>query len=138
MSRKRPWTFSWTISLLAAVHRWPEVQNAPHNAPSTARSSLASSMTIMGFFPPISHEISFSRPAHSFASFSPTALDPVKGAPAVPGWLARYSPVASPVPWTRFSTPMSYWIFQAVPKRYRLLDALAELDEILAVFPAMR
>jgi len=26
---------------------------------------------------------------------------------------------------------MSYWIFQADPKRYRLLDALAELDEIL-------
>lgn len=52
-------TFLCTIILEAAVQRWPVVPKAPQRIPSTAKSRLASSMTMMGFFPPSSRPIFF-------------------------------------------------------------------------------
>src|ERR1039457_6644344 len=46
----------WMMMRLVAVQRWPVVPNAPHSAPSSARSRLASSSTIIGFLPPSSSE----------------------------------------------------------------------------------
>src|SRR5437899_7887378 len=49
-------TRSCTTRRLVAVQRWPVVPNAPHSAPSRARSRSASSMTSIAFLPPISSE----------------------------------------------------------------------------------
>ncbi len=46
------YTFPWTINRLVAVHLWPAVPKAPKSTPSMARSMLASSIIISGFFPP--------------------------------------------------------------------------------------
>lgn len=52
-------TFLWTMILEAAVHLWPVVPKAPQRMPSTAKSKSASSMTMIGFFPPNSKPIFF-------------------------------------------------------------------------------
>src|SRR5579859_6860460 len=68
----------WTATRLAAVQRWPVVPNPPQTAPSTARSRLASSMTMMIFLPPISRLQCLKDGAQASAISRPTAVEPVK------------------------------------------------------------
>ena len=76
-STSRSWTASWTISRLVAVQRWPEVPKAPQSAPSTARSRLASSMTISAFLPPHSSDTRLPVRPHSAATCLPVSVEPV-------------------------------------------------------------
>ena len=62
---------------LVAVQRCPVVPNAPHSAPSSASSRLASSSTIIGFLPPSSSEQRLKVFAHFGPTIRPTAVDPV-------------------------------------------------------------
>ena len=60
------------------MHRWPEVPNAPHSTPSTARSRSASSIIITTFLPPISSEQILSFAAAAWPTMRPTSVEPVK------------------------------------------------------------
>src|SRR5712691_6753709 len=70
-------TPSWTITRLAAVQRWPDVPKPPQTAPSTARSSRASSITRITFFPPISSDTFLPSAAQIVATVRPTSVEPV-------------------------------------------------------------
>ena len=97
---------SWTTTRLAAVQRCPVVPKPPHRQPSTARSRLASSITMMTFLPPISRWTFLNVGAHGLVD-QPAGRgrsgerddarrpdEPTSGAPA---------PAPSPV--TRLTTP---------------------------------
>ena len=77
-STNSPYTFLWTATRLAAVQRWPVVPKPPHTAPSTARSRLASSITMMMFLPPISRWHFLKVGAHAWLTMRPTSVEPVK------------------------------------------------------------
>ena len=72
-------TDSCTIAVPRDVQRWPAVPNPPNSAPSTARSTSASSITTIGFLPPSSRHGDCRWRPHSSPICEPTALeDPVK------------------------------------------------------------
>src|SRR2546425_1560748 len=70
-------TRSCTTRRLVAVQRWPVVPNAPHSAPSRARSRSASSMTSIAFLPPISSERRLCIRPHVAPMTDPVSVDPV-------------------------------------------------------------
>src|SRR5947208_10017557 len=61
----------------AAVQRCPAVPKAPHSAPSTARSTSASSMTMITFLPPISRWTCLNCGAQAMEISRPTSVEPV-------------------------------------------------------------
>src|SRR5258708_3924628 len=67
-----------TAMRLAAVQRCPVVPNPPQIAPSTARSRLASSITMMMFLPPISRLQCLNSGAHASPMSRPTTREPLK------------------------------------------------------------
>ena len=97
--------FPSTMTRLAAVHRCPVVPKAPQSTPSTARSILASSMTIMGFLPPSSSETLFMSLPDSDSIHLPVSSDPVKDMAFTFLLLTRAAPASLPTPVTRFMTP---------------------------------
>src|SRR6266436_5327288 len=90
---------------LAAVQRWPVVPKPPQMAPSTARSRLASSITMMMFLPPISRLQCLNSGAHASAMSRPTAVEPVKLTTGTARCSANGAPALGPLPLTRFTTP---------------------------------
>ena len=70
-------TFSCTMTLLAAVQRCPVVPKAPQTTPSTARSISASSIMMIGFLPPSSSDTRFMSLAHSPIIHFPVSRLPV-------------------------------------------------------------
>src|SRR4051794_12074353 len=102
------YTDSCTIAVPSDVQRCPAVPNPPNSAPSTARSTSASSITTIGFLPPSSRHGDWMWRPHSSPILEPTALDPVKPTLSTsPRPSASSSPanVSAPDAWTTFSTP---------------------------------
>ncbi len=102
------WIDSWTIAVPSDVQRWPAVPKPPNSAPSTARSTSASSITTIGFLPPSSRHGDWTWRPHSSPILEPTALEPVKPTLSTsPSSSALSSPpnVAAPSACTRLSTP---------------------------------
>jgi hypothetical protein len=66
-----------TWKRLAAVHAWPTLRIFAWTAPSTARSTSASSKTTNGAFPPSSIDVRSTRWADCSISRCPTAVEPV-------------------------------------------------------------
>ena len=60
------------------MQRWPVVPKPPQMAPSTARSRLASSITMMMFLPPISRWHFLNVGAQAMLTMRPTSVEPVK------------------------------------------------------------
>ena len=90
------------------VHRCPAVPKPPNSAPSTARSTSASSITTIGFLPPSSRHGDCTWRPQSSPIFEPIALDPVKPTLSTrpsSSAASRPSNVSGPEAWTRFSTP---------------------------------
>ena len=91
------------------VQRWPAVPKPPNSAPSTARSTSASSITTIGFLPPSSRHGDCRWRPQSSPIFEPTALEPGE-ADLVDQTLVR-APARGPrtcprpTPGTTFSTP---------------------------------
>src|SRR5580704_17424775 len=75
-----------TATRLAAVQRCPLVPKPPQTAPSTAKSRLASSMTMMVFLPPISRWHGLNVGAQAWLTIRPVSVDPVKLTAATLGW----------------------------------------------------
>src|SRR5260370_443795 len=90
---------------LAAVQRCPVVPKPPQMAPSTARSRLASSITMMMFLPPISRLQCLNSGAQASAISRPTAVEPVKLITGTSTCCAKGAPAFGPLPLTRFTTP---------------------------------
>src|ERR1700689_1542870 len=91
---------------LVAVQRCPVVPKAPHNAPSSASSRLASSSTIMGFLPPSSSEQCLKLLAAICPMMRPTADDPVKETARTSACSASGVPTSGPYPVTMLTTPL--------------------------------
>src|SRR5579862_1439316 len=91
---------------LVAVQLWPVVPKPPHNPPSMARSRLASSSTIMGFFPPNSSEQCLKLFAAVCPTIFPTALDPVSEIAFTSGCSVSGVPTLVPNPDTMLTTPL--------------------------------
>ena len=69
------YTDSCTIAVPSDVQRCPAVPKPPNSAPSTARSTSASSITTIGFLPPSSRHGDWTWRPHSSPIFEPTALE---------------------------------------------------------------
>src|SRR5882724_11313458 len=91
---------------LVAVQRCPVVPKAPHNPPSMAKSRLASSSTIMGFFPPSSREQCLKLLAAVVPIVRPTADDPVNEMARTSGCSSSGAPASGPKPVIILITPL--------------------------------
>src|SRR5215208_1868716 len=101
-------TVSCTITVPSDVQRWPAVPKPLNSAPSTARSSSASSMTTSGFLPPSSRHGDCRWRPHRAPISRPTSDEPVKPTLSTRrSSRARSRPanVCAPSARTRFSTP---------------------------------
>ncbi len=87
------------------MQRWPLVPNAPQIAPSTASSRFASSMTMIGFLPPISRWTCLNDGAHASLIARPTDVEPVKETTFTRGSLRSGFPTFEPEPVTTLKTP---------------------------------
>src|SRR5207253_1917080 len=116
----------------AAVQRCPAVPNAPHSAPSTARSTSASSITMMMFLPPISRCTCLNCGAHATEMSRPTSVEPVNEMTATFGCRSIGSPTSRPPPVTTLNTPFAGHQEGHVD---RFLDVAARLLEHLSHFP---
>src|SRR6266404_947931 len=99
------YTLLWTARRLAAVQRCPVVPNPPQTAPSTAKSRLASSITMMMFLPPISKLQCLKSGAQVFEMTRPTSVDPVKLTTGTSLLAVNAAPTVDPLPPTRLTTP---------------------------------
>src|SRR5438046_406623 len=97
-------TRSCTTRRLVAVQRWPVVPNAPHSAPSRARSRSASSMTSIAFLPPISSERRLCIRPHVAPMTDPVSVDPVNETTGTSGCSTIALPTTEPSPWTSCTT----------------------------------
>src|SRR6266849_2301302 len=104
-STKSLYKLLWTATRLAAVQRCPLVPKPPQTAPSTAKSRLASSITMMMFFPPISRLQCLNSGAQVCEMTRPTSVEPVKLTTGTSRFPAMVAPTRDPLPLTKFSTP---------------------------------
>ncbi len=88
-----------------AVQRWPLVPNAPQIAPSTASSRFASSITMIGFLPPISRWTCLNEGAHASLIARPTDVEPVNETTFTRGSFRSGFPTFEPEPVTTLKTP---------------------------------
>ena len=100
------WTPFCTMIRLVAVQRRPVVPIAPLRVPTTARSRLASSSTIIGFLPPNSSEQCLKLWAAMLPTIRPTAEDPVRDTARTSGCSAIGVPTSAPNPVTMLITPL--------------------------------
>ncbi len=70
-------TRSCTKRRSTEMQSWPLLENIARSAPSTARSTSASSSTTIAFLPPSSIELGTSRSAACDATWRPTSVLPV-------------------------------------------------------------
>src|SRR5450759_2183824 len=98
-------TFLCTRSREDAVQRWPLVPKAPQIDPSTASSRFASSITMIGFLPPISRWTCLNVGAHASLIVCPTAVEPVNETTLTRGSLRSGMPTFEPLPVTTLKTP---------------------------------
>src|SRR6266567_3753157 len=90
---------------LVAVQRWPVVPNPPQRPPSTARSRLSSSSTIIGFLPPSSSEQCLKLLAAVAPTIFPTAEEPVSEIGRTVVGSVSGVPTSVPKPVTTLMTP---------------------------------
>ena len=105
-----------TISRDEAVQRWPVEKKAPFRQAATARSRSASSITSIGFLPPISSCSFFMPSAPARAIMRPVWAEPVKEIAAMSGWATIARPTTEPGPMTRLKMPggqPSSWMMRA-------------------------
>ena len=95
----------WTISLRSDVQRWPVVPAAANNAPRTASSISASSITTMALLPPSSSSDLPSRCATFVPTCLPIRTDPVAEMSGSRLSLTIASPTGSTSPMARLNTP---------------------------------
>src|SRR6267143_5552137 len=95
------YTLLCTATRLAAVHRCPDVPKPPQTAPSTAKSRLASSMTMMMFLPPISKLQCLKSGAQVFEMTRPISVDPVKLTTGTSLFAVNAAPTVDQLPPTR-------------------------------------
>src|SRR6266496_286673 len=120
---------------LVAVQRCPVVPNAPHNAPSMARSRLASSSTIMGFLPPSSSEQCLKLLAAVVPIIRPTADEPVNEIARTSGCYSRGAPVSGPKPVTILMTPLGSPASASTRTRLKVERGVSWAGLITQVFP---
>ena len=122
------------------VQRCPAVPKPPNSAPSTARSTSASSITTIGFLPPSSRHGDCRWRPHSSPIFEPTALEPVKPTlstrPLLERALEARERLRRPSAWTTLSTPPGTppaWksLASASPSAARVLGRLPD-DRVAA------
>src|SRR5919108_457179 len=77
------------------AHTWPQFENAPQRAPSTARPRLASARTSIGSLPPSSSVTGRRSSAQAMPTRRPTAVEPVNTTFATPGARTSASPRSS-------------------------------------------
>ena len=87
------------------MQRWPVVPKAPQTAPSTARSTSASSMTRIAFLPPISRCSRLNVGAQACEIRRPTSVEPVYETTFTSGCWTSGSPTSPPEPMTTLKTP---------------------------------
>src|SRR5260370_32068213 len=104
-STKSLYKLLWTATRLAAVQRCPLVPKPPQTAPSTAKSKLASSITMMMFFPPISRLQCLNSGAQVSEMTRPTTVQPVKLTTRTSRFPPRVGPSLDPLPLASFTTP---------------------------------
>src|SRR6185503_5055799 len=76
-----------------------------HKQPSTARSRLASSITMMTFLPPISRCTFLNDGAAWLETVRPTSVDPVNETTRTASLTSSALPTSAPPPVTRLTTP---------------------------------
>src|SRR5437879_9676278 len=123
---------------LVAVQRWPVVPDAPHNAPSIARSKFASSRTIMGFLPPSSSEQCLKFLAAVVLIVRPTALDPVNEIARTSGCSSSGAPASGPNPATIFTTPFGTPASASTRTRLKVESGVSWAGLITQVLPHTR
>ena len=89
-----------TVMRLVAVQRLRVVLTAPHSAPSTASSRLASSSTMMTFLPPISRQACLKVCEQASETRRPISVEPVKETTRTLSCFIMGSPTSPPVPVT--------------------------------------
>ncbi len=87
------------------MQRWPLVPNAPQIAPSTASSRFASSITMIGFLPPISRCTCLNDGAQASLIARPTDVEPVNETTFTRGSFRSGFPTFEPEPVTTLKTP---------------------------------
>src|SRR5579884_3659499 len=123
---------------LAAVQRWPVVPNPPQRQPSTARSRLASSRTMITFLPPISRLQCLKAEAQDSETLRPTAVDPVNETSRTSGSAASGWPTSLPLPVTRLTTPGGAPASWRMWTRFQQLRGVSEAGLITTVSPQTR
>ena len=96
---------SWTYTLSAQLHTWPELITREATIAFAASSKSASSKTIAGAFPPSSSETLVMLSAAAFITSCPAARLPVKLTKPTLGWDANLFPTTDPRPCIIFNTP---------------------------------
>ena len=113
----------------------------------TAKSRLASSMTIIGSLPPNSRvTLLISRPATSITCL-PISVEPVKAMRRTRGFFSNSSPTVLPGPVTTLTTPLGK-VFCCFPSPYvafwicsiqsRVASGVVEAGLMIIVFPAAK
>src|SRR5215469_2115555 len=120
---------------LVAVQRCPVVPNAPQRAPSMARSRLASSSTIIGFFPPSSSEQCLKLLAAIPPTIRPTSDDPVNDTARTSEWSARGVPTIDPYPVTMLITPFGSPASSSARTKLNVDNGVSCAGLITQVFP---
>src|SRR3989338_1560548 len=118
-----------------AVHRWPLVAKAPHNAAVTAKSRSASSITICAFLPPISNEQRFKSFPQVEAIHDPTSDEPVNDTKEMSLCCASGAPASLPKPVTTFMTPAGNPASAKISANNKLMSGVSSAGFNTTVFP---
>ena len=106
--------------------------------PSAASSRSAWRETTAGFLPPISTIVGFGKSFENVRKRSiPTAYEPVKTIPSMPGFSRSSAPTVSPGPMTRLITPSGTPASRYAWIRLTADIGAAELGLRMAALPAM-
>src|SRR2546428_805745 len=119
----------------AAVQGCPVVPNPPQIAPSTAKSRLASSITIMTFLPPISRQTCLNVSAQAFETWRPTSVEPVKDTTRTSECVIKAWPTSPPPPATKFTTPRGTPASSRTFTRLYIESGVSVAGFITTVFP---
>src|SRR6185437_15398810 len=120
---------------LVAVQRWPVVPNPPQIPPSMARSRLASSRTIIGFFPPSSSEQCLKFCAAAAPTMRPTSEEPVKDTASTKAFSTIGAPASGPNPVTMLMTPFGNPASTSARTKLKVESGVSSAGLITQVLP---
>ena len=136
-STNSAYTFRCTATRLAAVQRCPVVPNPPQTAPSTARSSRASSITMMMFLPPISRWQCLKAGAQASDTLRPTSVEPVNDTMWTSLSPMSGAPTCVPPPVTMLTTPLGRPASSRAWIRFTTESGVSDAGLITTVLPTM-